>query len=121
MIEWVFLSHQQSKRITKPQELASELIQKARTRIRTLTGCDFECIHIPIKLKLGQITKAMLEHLLQENKALQFALDSFSGQISIHQPAHKIFSEDAQFTLALERVESKKPLEALTVFMDTEI
>ncbi|RMC09848.1 hypothetical protein DUI87_13635 [Hirundo rustica rustica] len=36
IIEWVFLSHHQSKRMTRPQELVAELIQKARTRIREL-------------------------------------------------------------------------------------
>ncbi|RMC20833.1 hypothetical protein DUI87_01686 [Hirundo rustica rustica] len=99
-------------------ELVAELIRKARVRIRELAGCDFECIHIPIGLRSGQITKAMLEHLLQENEALQFALDSFTGQISIHRPAHKIFNQDAKFTLNLKDVRSRKPLEALTVFTD---
>ncbi|NWZ74257.1 POK11 protein, partial [Acrocephalus arundinaceus] len=118
IIEWVFLSHQRSKRMTTPQELAPDLIRKARTRIRELARCDFECIHIPIRLKTGQITKPMLEHLLQENEALQMALDSYTGQISIHRPAHKIFNSEAQFTLKLGSVQSKKPLEALTVFTD---
>ncbi|RMC05518.1 hypothetical protein DUI87_18712 [Hirundo rustica rustica] len=104
IIEWVFLSHQKSKRMTRPQELVAELILKARVQIRELAGCDFECIHIPIGLRLGQITKVMLEHLLQENEALQFALDSFTRQISIHQPAHKIFNQDAKFTLSLKGV-----------------
>ncbi|RMB92627.1 hypothetical protein DUI87_30936 [Hirundo rustica rustica] len=118
IIECVFLSHQRSKRMTRPQELVAELIWKARVQIRELAGCDFECIHIPIGLRSGQITKAMLEHLLQENEALQFALDSFTGQISIHRPAHKIFNQDAKFTLSLKSVWSRKPLEALTIFTD---
>ncbi|RMC19180.1 hypothetical protein DUI87_03785 [Hirundo rustica rustica] len=50
IIEWVFLSHQRSKRMTRPQELVAELIRKARSRIRDLAGCNFECIHIPIGL-----------------------------------------------------------------------
>ncbi|RMB93014.1 hypothetical protein DUI87_30520 [Hirundo rustica rustica] len=49
IVEWVFLRHHRSKRMTRPQELVAELIQKARTRIRELAGCDFECIHIPIE------------------------------------------------------------------------
>ncbi|RMC21005.1 hypothetical protein DUI87_01861 [Hirundo rustica rustica] len=118
IIEWVFLSHQRSKRMTHPQEMVAELVRKARVRIRELAGCDFECIHIPIGLRSGQITKAMLEHLLQENEALQFALDSFTGQISIHRPAHKIFNQDVNFTLNLKDVRSRKPLEALTVFTE---
>ncbi|RMC22175.1 hypothetical protein DUI87_03048 [Hirundo rustica rustica] len=43
VIEWVFLSHQRSKRMTRPQELVAELIRKARFRIRELAGGDFEC------------------------------------------------------------------------------
>ncbi|RMC12106.1 hypothetical protein DUI87_11241 [Hirundo rustica rustica] len=118
IIEWAFLSHQRSKRMTRPQELVAELIRKARFRIRELAGCDFECIHIPIGLRLGQISKAMLEHLLQENEALQFALDSFTGQISIHRPAHKIFNSEVKFVLSLKEVRSRRPLKALTVFTD---
>ncbi|RMC13062.1 hypothetical protein DUI87_10592 [Hirundo rustica rustica] len=113
IIEWVFLSHQRSKRMTRPQELVAELIRKARSRIR-----DFECIHVPIGLRSGQITKAVLEHLIQENESLQFALDSFTGQISIHRPAHKIFNQDNKFVLSLKSVQSKRPLKALTVFTD---
>ncbi|TRZ23927.1 hypothetical protein HGM15179_003198 [Zosterops borbonicus] len=93
IIEWVFLSHQRSKRMTRLQELMADLIRKARIWIQELAGCDFEIIHVPIRLKSGQISKAMLEHLLQENEALQFALDSYIGQISIHRPAHKICGE----------------------------
>ncbi|RMC20288.1 hypothetical protein DUI87_01135 [Hirundo rustica rustica] len=118
IIEWVFLSHQRSKRMTRPQELVAELIRKARFRIRELAGCDFVCIHIPIGLRSGQISKSMLEHLLQENEALQFALDSFTGQISIHRPAHKIFNQDVKFVLSLKEVCSRRPLKALTVFTD---
>ncbi|RMC02131.1 hypothetical protein DUI87_21295 [Hirundo rustica rustica] len=118
IIEWVFLSHHRSKRMTRPQELVAELIRKARFRIRELAGCDFECIHIPIGLRSGQISKAMLEHLLQENEALQFALDSFTGQISIHRPAHKIFNSETKFILSLKEFRSRRPLKALTVFTD---
>ncbi|RMC02374.1 hypothetical protein DUI87_21544 [Hirundo rustica rustica] len=70
IIEWVLLSQHRSKRMTRPQELVAELIRKARTRIRELAGSGFECIHIPIEINSGQITKAMLEHLIHENEAL---------------------------------------------------
>ncbi|RMB92623.1 hypothetical protein DUI87_30932 [Hirundo rustica rustica] len=90
IIEWVFLSHHQSKRMTRPQELVAELIRKARTWIRELAGCDFECIHIPIEINSGQITKAMLEHLLHENESLQFALDSYTGEKSSDAMKHLI-------------------------------
>ncbi|TRZ05748.1 hypothetical protein HGM15179_021359, partial [Zosterops borbonicus] len=104
--------------MTWPQDLVAELIRKARMQIRELAGCDFKCIHIPIKLQSGQITKVMLENLLQNSETLQFALDSYSGQISIHQPAHKIFNLEARFTLKLKNIQSWKPLKALTVFTD---
>ncbi|NXA75112.1 POK11 protein, partial [Thryothorus ludovicianus] len=118
IIEWVFLSHQRSKRMTRPQELVAGLIRKARIQIRELARCDFQCVHIPIGLKSGQIIKEMLEHLLQENEALQFALDSYSGQISVHRPAQEIFDSAVQITLALESIQSRKPLKALTAFTD---
>ncbi|RMC03212.1 hypothetical protein DUI87_20406 [Hirundo rustica rustica] len=107
-----------SKRMIRPQELVAELIRKARTRIRELAGSDFECIHIPIEINSGQITKAMLEHLLHENEALQFALDGYTDQISIHWPAHKLFREQIQFKLSFKTVQSRRPLKAVTIFTD---
>ncbi|RMB91818.1 hypothetical protein DUI87_31746 [Hirundo rustica rustica] len=104
IIEWVFLSHHPSKRMTRPQELVAELIRKARTRIRELAGCDFECIHIPLEINLGQITKTMLKHLLHEDEALQFALDSYTGQAIVertHQNLKRVLSQQHQ-SLQLE-------------------
>lgn len=49
IVEWVFLSHHQSKNITRPQELA-QLVRKARTRFQKLAGCDFACIHLLVDL-----------------------------------------------------------------------
>ncbi|RMC11183.1 hypothetical protein DUI87_12096 [Hirundo rustica rustica] len=40
IIEWLFLSHQRSKRMTQPQELVAELIRKARFRIRELASWE---------------------------------------------------------------------------------
>ncbi|RMC12187.1 hypothetical protein DUI87_11323 [Hirundo rustica rustica] len=104
--------------MTRPQELVAELTRKAKTRIRELAGSDFECIHIPIVVNSGRITKAVLEHLIHENEALQFALDSYTGQISIHRPAQKLFREQIQFKLSLKSVQSRRSLKALTVFTD---
>lgn len=85
IIEWVFLSHQPSKSITTPQEHMAKLIIKVGSRLRALARCDFTCIYLPV-------THEALEHLLQNNIYLQFALDSFSGQISIRSPKHKLFN-----------------------------
>ncbi|RMC16248.1 hypothetical protein DUI87_08463 [Hirundo rustica rustica] len=40
IVEWVFLSHQRSKRMTRPQELVAEPIWKARFQIRELAGWE---------------------------------------------------------------------------------
>ncbi|NWH42072.1 POK18 protein, partial [Chloropsis hardwickii] len=118
IIEWVFLSHHRPKRMTRPQELVAELIRKGRSRLWELSGCEFGCIHIPIKLKSGHLTKEMLEQLLQDCEPLQFALEGFGGQISIHRPSHKIFNSASQFYLSLESVRSEVPINALTIFTD---
>ncbi|NXQ58121.1 POK7 protein, partial [Anthoscopus minutus] len=82
IIEWVFLLHQQSKTITQPQELIAQLIRKIRVRLRELAGCDFKCVHLPVKLsKEGK----------NSPESLQLSLDSYSGQIAVHAPSHKLF------------------------------
>ncbi|KAF4804440.1 hypothetical protein TURU_007908 [Turdus rufiventris] len=100
IIEWVFLSNQRSKTITKPQELIAQLIRKARMRRYELAGCDFTCIHLPVKLSEEgrnspeRLTKEIFEHLLQSNASLQLSLYSYSGQISVHALSHKLFNEE---------------------------
>lgn len=66
---------------------------------------------------MGRLANEALEHLLSENEKLQFALDSYSGQISIHHPTHKLFN--SAFHLVPKERQSWKPLKALTVFTDT--
>ncbi|NXC90627.1 POK18 protein, partial [Cercotrichas coryphoeus] len=109
--DWVFLSHQRSKTITKPQELIVQLIWKAWMRLRELAGCNFTCIHLPVKL-----TKEMFEHLFQSNANFQISLDSYTGQISVHTTSHKLFNEEFHLIPFEER--SRRPLKALTVFTD---
>ncbi|TRZ06979.1 hypothetical protein HGM15179_020131, partial [Zosterops borbonicus] len=93
IIEWMFQSHQPNKTITTPQELMAQLIIKARACLQTY-----------------------LEALLQANEHLQFALDSYPGQISIRLPKHKLFH--ACFNLVPKSLKSKTPLKALAVFTD---
>ncbi|NXV62709.1 POK18 protein, partial [Molothrus ater] len=116
IIEWVFLSHHRSKRMTQPAELVAELIRKARLRIRELAGVDLSCIHIPLKLDSGHLKQRVIDSLLQTNTALQFALDSYSGQINVDRPAHKLFNQE--FILSTKSVQSRTPLKAMTVFTD---
>ncbi|KFO57792.1 hypothetical protein N302_06413, partial [Corvus brachyrhynchos] len=84
ILEWIFTSNQPTKTISIPQEMMARLIKKARTLLRSLAGCEFTCIYLPL-------TTGDLEHLLQTNKSLQFNLDSYPGQISIHVPKHRLF------------------------------
>ncbi|KFO63230.1 hypothetical protein N302_03932, partial [Corvus brachyrhynchos] len=110
IIEWVFLPHQPTKSLTTPHEFMVQLIMKARTRLRTLVGCDLSCIYLPI-------TSEIMEYLLQSNANLQFALDSYLGQVSVHYPNHKIFN--STFSLIPREIQSRKqPLDALTIFTD---
>ncbi|TRZ06690.1 hypothetical protein HGM15179_020417, partial [Zosterops borbonicus] len=122
IIEWVFLSHQRSKTIPEPQELIAQLIRKARVGLCELAGCDFACIHLPVKLSEEgrnspeRLTKEMFEHLLQGNASLQLSLDSYMGQITVHAPSHKSFNEE--FHLIPREKRSQRPLKALTVYTD---
>ncbi|NWU33946.1 POK10 protein, partial [Hylia prasina] len=78
-------NHTTTQTNTTPQELMAQFIIKARARLKTLAGCEFTCIYLPVKLN-------SLKLLLQTNEHLQFALDSCSGQISTHLPKHKLFN-----------------------------
>ncbi|NWR26046.1 POK11 protein, partial [Emberiza fucata] len=93
------------------QEIMAHLIKKARTLLRSLAGCEFTCIYLPIML-------ADLEDLLQTNESLQFALDSYTGQISVQITKHNLFNPDVTFHLTPKLFQSRKPLKALTIFTD---
>ncbi|NXX63106.1 POK10 protein, partial [Scopus umbretta] len=109
ILEWIFTNNQPTKTITTFQEIVAHLIKKDRTRLRSLAGCEFTCIYLPL-------TSGDLEHLLQTNEKLQYALDSYTGQISIHVPKHTLFT--ITFSLTPKLVQSRTPLKALTVFTD---
>lgn len=80
IIEWVFLPNQPTKTITTTPEMIASLICRDRAHCHALAGCDFECIYVPIW------TVNDLEHLIQFNESLQFSLNSFPGNVSIHYP-----------------------------------
>ncbi|TRZ14436.1 hypothetical protein HGM15179_012669 [Zosterops borbonicus] len=88
ILEWIFQHAQPHKTITTPQEIIAAVIRKAEE----------------------------LEFLLQHNDNLQFSLDSYPGKLSIHYPGHKLFKTN--FNLIPKFVQSKIPLEAVTVFTD---
>ncbi|XP_014106443.1 PREDICTED: endogenous retrovirus group K member 19 Pol protein-like [Pseudopodoces humilis] len=109
IIEWIFTHNQPTKTITTPQEIMAELIKRARVRLHTLAACEFTCIFLPLAI-------GSLEPLLQTNESLQFALDSYSGQISIHPPGHRLYK--TTFNLVPKSLQSKTLLKALMVFTD---
>ncbi|NXK70161.1 POK18 protein, partial [Sylvietta virens] len=105
ILEWIFTSSHPTKTITTFQEIMAQLIKKARARLCSLAGCEFTCIYLPM-------TGGDLDNLLQTNKNLQYALDSYTGQISVHIPKHKLFKTTPKL------VQSRTPLKSLTVFTD---
>ncbi|KAF4804537.1 endogenous retrovirus group K member 18 Pol protein-like protein [Turdus rufiventris] len=111
ILEWVFTNNQPTKTITTFQEIMAHLIRKARTHLRSLVGCEFTYICMPL-------TTGDLEHLLQTNESLPFVLDSYRGQISIYLPKYKLFNQNAVFHLVPKLVQSRAALKALTVFTD---
>ncbi|NWR25920.1 POK8 protein, partial [Emberiza fucata] len=90
--------------------------------IEWLAGCDFQCIHLPVNLsKEGKnspekLTQKKFEDLLQSNASLQLSLDSYSGQVSVHAPSHKLFNKE--FHRIAPEKRSHRPLKVLTVFTD---
>ncbi|NWW07263.1 POK8 protein, partial [Oreocharis arfaki] len=109
IIEWVFLSNHTTKVVTTPQERMAQVIRKARSRLAVLAGCEFTCIYMPMMIET-------LEYVYQNNVELQFALDLYPGQLSIHYPKHKIFNLDLQ--IIQKSMQSREPLKALTLFTD---
>lgn len=70
---------------------------------------EFTCIYFLVTLN-------ELEPVLQRNEHLQFTLDSYSGQISVHPPKHKL--SKTCFNLVANSWKSRTPLKGLMVFTD---
>ncbi|RMC12270.1 hypothetical protein DUI87_09782 [Hirundo rustica rustica] len=80
MPPWKHLGLETGKRTIVPQKLV------VKNNIKTLADVQQLCG----SLNWGQITKAVLEHLIHENEALQFALDSYTGEKSSDAMKHLI-------------------------------
>lgn len=95
-------------------------VRKARASLQELkSGCDFTCIQPPISFSGNEtspekLTKEIFEHLLRNNETLQIALEAYSGQISVHAHAHKLFA--SKFQLVPKENGSQTPLKAVTIF-----
>lgn len=63
------------------------------------------------------LTAEVLEYLLQTNEHLQFSMDSYPGQILVHKLKHHLFN--TTFNLAPKILQTKTPLNTLTVFTDS--
>ncbi|NXR55289.1 POK10 protein, partial [Hippolais icterina] len=109
IIEWVFLPNNMPKTISMQDELMAMLIIKARQRLTSLAGKDFDRIYLPL-------TMFYLNWLLQMSENLQIALADYPGQISIHLPKHKLLS--SSFNLLPKPKRSETPLRAMTIFTD---
>ncbi|OWK54468.1 Endogenous retrovirus group K member 113 Pol protein [Lonchura striata] len=80
IIEWVFLSHQRTKRMTQPQELVAELIRKARARIRELAGsAPVQMAPLPEKFQQAKISH-QLYHQNAPGLVRQFQLTRDQAQ-----------------------------------------
>ncbi|NXY12580.1 POK25 protein, partial [Pteruthius melanotis] len=66
IIEWVFLSHQRPKSITRPQELMAQLIAKARLRLRTLAAYVAGVVSRAEHSVLGQVSNPVIFSLLSK-------------------------------------------------------
>ncbi|KAF4795800.1 endogenous retrovirus group K member 11 Pol protein-like protein [Turdus rufiventris] len=120
IIEWVFLSHQRSKTITKTQELIAQLIRKARIRLHELAGCDFTCIHLPVKLSEEgrnspeRLTKEFFDHC---SRAMQASNWLWTATVDKYQSIPRRTSCSMRNSTPFP-VRSWRPLKALTLFMD---
>ena len=85
------------------------LIIKARDRLTTLAGVDFNLICLPV-------INVYLQWLLQQSDTFQMALTNFSGQLSSHPPKHKLVT--TSYNLPMQPKRSEVLLQALTVFTD---
>lgn len=79
LLEWVFLSRQLGKTITTCPEIISQSIIKARSQMFSLSRKDFAEIFPPA-------TSISLECLIQNSEVMQFALENFTGKISVNCP-----------------------------------
>ncbi|RMB91539.1 hypothetical protein DUI87_32118 [Hirundo rustica rustica] len=73
MPPWKYLGLEIGKRTIVPQKLVVKNNIKTLADVQQLYG----------SLNWGQITKAMLEHPIHENEALQFALDSYTDSACV--------------------------------------
>ncbi|NXK01311.1 POK18 protein, partial [Corythaixoides concolor] len=111
LLEWVFLSHQQTKTIVSRTEMIAMVICKSRKRIVQMQGREPACIRIPL-------TQEQLEWCLANSVALQNAFLGFAGQVSIHYPSHKMLSALQDLPLQFRPRCRPTPVEGITVFTD---
>lgn len=90
-------------------EIISQLIIKARSRMFSLAGKDFAEIFLPV-------TSICLEWVIQNSEVMQFALENFTGKISVNCPKHKLLNSSLK--LIHKPLRSHAPLDAIT-FLQT--
>ena len=83
ILEWIHLSHVQSKMLASYPYMCSLIITKGRQRSKKLFGKEMHNIIIPYN-------KKQFEILLTESEDWGIALQGFTGQIQYHYPKHPL-------------------------------
>jgi len=109
--EWIFLSHQPQKTIVARVKMISILIRKGHKQAVELSSKEIQTLFLPL-------TQDYLEWGQANSLALQVALEGFSGRLSIHLPAHKLFSFCREVSLVCKPLCQATLVPGRTVFTD---
>lgn len=112
ILEWAFLPHKFAKIVTSRVDMVAIVICRGREHLLALDGTDPETIYVPFDLK-------QWDFVFRMSQQLQCALVGFSGQISIHLPAHKLLqSLLTVYLLPVSKLSLTPLVGALSVFAD---
>lgn len=83
ILEWVFLPHKFVKTVTTRVDMVAMVICRGRERLLALDGMDPETIYVPFDLN-------QWDFVFRMSPQMHCGLVGFSGQLSIHLPAHNL-------------------------------
>lgn len=108
ILEWLFLPHTATKTVWTVHDMFVQFIMKGCEWLQTLNGQDPHVIYVPVN-------KENLSWLLSEDTNFQIALADFSGQLSIHYPLHRLWTEMGSLPLYAKCHCSMTPVDEMTV------
>lgn len=111
VLEWLFLRHKVTKTVWTVSDMFAQLIMEGCEQLQMLSSQDPHVIHVPVN-------KENLSRLLSEDTNFQIALPDFLGQLSIHYPSHRLWTEVGSLPLYVKRHCSLTPIDGMTVFTD---